>query len=301
MGDEGCTVYAHRPWACRGYDCRVPTLYGLRDSVDGVHNAPAWAFRTDTPFEKQMNLAYFAAGEIVGKQLEPGARTKAAILTRAPPLVPEIYNAIRAYDGQLDHPLLERWMTNEDDARQWYWGARVIPGESVGDRFVVAQGIENLARRMHREVLGDDEPRENIKVATIGPPDGQATLEQCEEALLAVREKHGVSEMRSALEFARIKTMAEDQFCFLRDQTRLGTRAIPLHKHLQLQERVGETLRESILVRASRQGRRIDSDDERRALGNLNSLMEIRARFARLQERAASAKGEADELARRTQ
>ena len=35
LGDDGCTIYEHRPRACRTYDCRVYTAVGLRPSDDG--------------------------------------------------------------------------------------------------------------------------------------------------------------------------------------------------------------------------------------------------------------------------
>lgn len=44
LGAEGCTVYDHRPEACRRYDCRAFSLTGVLDSYAGGRGAPLWIF-----------------------------------------------------------------------------------------------------------------------------------------------------------------------------------------------------------------------------------------------------------------
>jgi Fe-S-cluster containining protein len=48
LGPEGCTVYAHRPRACRAFDCRIFALPGngasFPISEDGKHTTPSWEF-----------------------------------------------------------------------------------------------------------------------------------------------------------------------------------------------------------------------------------------------------------------
>ena len=45
LGPDGCTVYEHRPAACRSYDCRLYALTATLDSFDGGHAQPPWVFR----------------------------------------------------------------------------------------------------------------------------------------------------------------------------------------------------------------------------------------------------------------
>lgn len=42
LGPDGCTVYKHRPYACRMYDCRPVGLAGLAETYDAGHRSPAW-------------------------------------------------------------------------------------------------------------------------------------------------------------------------------------------------------------------------------------------------------------------
>lgn len=48
LGPGGCTVYEHRPTACRLYDCRVHALTGVLDSYDGGQHQPSWRFEPKT-------------------------------------------------------------------------------------------------------------------------------------------------------------------------------------------------------------------------------------------------------------
>lgn len=52
LGEHGCTVYEHRPKACRAYDCRLYAFYGFR--IDHEHGGPEprWRFGTDTKEDK---------------------------------------------------------------------------------------------------------------------------------------------------------------------------------------------------------------------------------------------------------
>jgi len=49
LGAKGCTVYEHRPRACRGYDCRVYALTNVLDTFDGAHQQPRWLFEPKNP------------------------------------------------------------------------------------------------------------------------------------------------------------------------------------------------------------------------------------------------------------
>ena len=44
LGERGCTVYAHRPEACRNFDCRVLAAIGLLESCGPQRPTPNWEF-----------------------------------------------------------------------------------------------------------------------------------------------------------------------------------------------------------------------------------------------------------------
>ena len=45
LGPDGCTVYDHRPRACRFYDCRLFSLIGMVDTFDGGRHRPRLGVR----------------------------------------------------------------------------------------------------------------------------------------------------------------------------------------------------------------------------------------------------------------
>jgi Fe-S-cluster containining protein len=58
LGPAGCTVRAHRPRACRTFDCRI---FGLVDTVQPIdeqgHCTPLWFFRLDDPEDRALLMA----------------------------------------------------------------------------------------------------------------------------------------------------------------------------------------------------------------------------------------------------
>lgn len=44
LGERGCTVYEHRPSACRSFDCRAFSAMGLVEHCDPDHRTPDWEF-----------------------------------------------------------------------------------------------------------------------------------------------------------------------------------------------------------------------------------------------------------------
>jgi Fe-S-cluster containining protein len=49
LGEQGCTVYEHRPLACRVYDCRYTSFIGINLSHNGGAIAePLWVFDIET-------------------------------------------------------------------------------------------------------------------------------------------------------------------------------------------------------------------------------------------------------------
>jgi len=69
LGEHGCTVYAHRPRACRIFDCRLGGLAGLVQPFDDQrrHRAPAWQFEIETSEDRAIALA---ALPFVGRALK---------------------------------------------------------------------------------------------------------------------------------------------------------------------------------------------------------------------------------------
>jgi len=47
LGAQGCTVYEHRPSACRSFDCRAFAAMGLVEHCDPNHHIPDWEFAED--------------------------------------------------------------------------------------------------------------------------------------------------------------------------------------------------------------------------------------------------------------
>jgi Fe-S-cluster containining protein len=64
LGERGCTVYEHRPNACRTYDCRVYALTGVLDSFSNGHTQPVWVFEKRTPEARAICATAQALGTI---------------------------------------------------------------------------------------------------------------------------------------------------------------------------------------------------------------------------------------------
>lgn len=62
LGPHGCTVYQHRPLACRSYDCRIYALVNVLDRFDGDHRQPPWMFQPKTLEAR----AFLAACQMIG-------------------------------------------------------------------------------------------------------------------------------------------------------------------------------------------------------------------------------------------
>jgi hypothetical protein len=52
----GCSIYADRPTACRIYDCRAKSLFGIR-TTHGAVAEPAWLFEVETRDDLALKLA----------------------------------------------------------------------------------------------------------------------------------------------------------------------------------------------------------------------------------------------------
>jgi len=89
--DEKCTIYEHRPRACRTYDCRVFPATGFDAADDGkpviAERARRWRFSYPTPADRAEHDALRATAESVRErkgevpdELVPATATQAAVL-----------------------------------------------------------------------------------------------------------------------------------------------------------------------------------------------------------------------------
>ena len=64
---EGCSVYAHRPQACRVYDCRIFAATGLQaDSPLIAERADRWEFSYSSPSSRERHTAVRMAAVALG-------------------------------------------------------------------------------------------------------------------------------------------------------------------------------------------------------------------------------------------
>jgi hypothetical protein len=103
LGDGGCTIYEHRPRACRTYDCRVLAAAGLE--VDGPDQAALarrvrrWRFRYDGPGSRRRHDAVRAAATYL--RAHAGELPRGAVPTNEASLAAlaiELHDAFRAAD-----------------------------------------------------------------------------------------------------------------------------------------------------------------------------------------------------------
>ena len=97
LGPEGCTVYEHRPHACRTYDCRLFALMTVLDSYDNGHTQPVWLFQPRT-IESQ---AFMAACNLMGQEEFMKRRQRGDAACSAPEIASAVttnpkFNEIRA-------------------------------------------------------------------------------------------------------------------------------------------------------------------------------------------------------------
>jgi hypothetical protein len=73
LGSTGCTVHQHRPRACRQYDCRLFSLFGVAERYDGDHQQPVWLFEPKNDEAKGFMGACLMMGTIeVGRRQRAG-------------------------------------------------------------------------------------------------------------------------------------------------------------------------------------------------------------------------------------
>lgn len=79
LRDDACSIYSHRPRACRAYDCRVFAATGVIPDAPAVEARVAvWRFAHPTPRDQQTHDAVIAAAQA----LDQYDRALATIATR---------------------------------------------------------------------------------------------------------------------------------------------------------------------------------------------------------------------------
>lgn len=80
LGAAGCAVYAHRPRACRTYDCRIFPATGVRPDKPLIAAAAGrWRFSYDSPASRQRHEDVRTAAVVLGF---PGGLTAPASPTQ---------------------------------------------------------------------------------------------------------------------------------------------------------------------------------------------------------------------------
>ncbi len=107
LGPDGCTVYDHRPRACRFYDCRLFSLIGMVDTFDGGRHSPAWGFDQITKLERAYGLALrLAAAKHMASEPNWNANTVlAATFTEFKELLPKAMELVAQFESM---PLAEQ-------------------------------------------------------------------------------------------------------------------------------------------------------------------------------------------------
>jgi uncharacterized protein len=77
LGDDGCSIYEHRPRACRIYDCRIfaaaGVLPGEPDKVRIAERASRWRFTYPQAGDRRLHADIQDAARAVQAAAEPGA------------------------------------------------------------------------------------------------------------------------------------------------------------------------------------------------------------------------------------
>jgi Fe-S-cluster containining protein len=80
LGEDGCTIYEHRPQTCRTYDCRVFEAAGIDcDKPKIAERARQWAFRHPTPADEAAHDAVRRAAAALDPSLSPTERAVRAV------------------------------------------------------------------------------------------------------------------------------------------------------------------------------------------------------------------------------
>jgi Fe-S-cluster containining protein len=81
--DGACSIYEHRPRACRTYDCRVFAAAGVEPDRPAIaERAVRWRFRYATDVDRRRHEAVLAAAERLGTGTPTSATERAVLAVR---------------------------------------------------------------------------------------------------------------------------------------------------------------------------------------------------------------------------
>jgi hypothetical protein len=115
LGAAGCTVYRHRPRACRRYDCRSYAMVGVLDRYDGDRTSPGWRFDNRTRRQRVLLVALEMAGRAAQTELSEGWDAEAALaaaLKKLPAMFEPAQQMVDRLDGlsREEQAEVQRWL-----------------------------------------------------------------------------------------------------------------------------------------------------------------------------------------------
>jgi Fe-S-cluster containining protein len=106
LGDDGCSIYEHRPRTCRTYDCRVFPAAGVelddRDKQSIADRAARWEFAFPTPVDHDELAAVRAAATFLAAHAESLADAAPITPTHRAVLAIEIHRLFLRGDPGVD-------------------------------------------------------------------------------------------------------------------------------------------------------------------------------------------------------
>jgi hypothetical protein len=82
IGAAGCAVYAHRPRACRHYDCRVAAGFGVQAPAAPDHPFPQWQHAAFNQDDATLNALAKAIGILVVAEQDGQPWSVGAVMPR---------------------------------------------------------------------------------------------------------------------------------------------------------------------------------------------------------------------------
>jgi hypothetical protein len=115
LGDNGCTVYEHRPDACRKYDCRVFSVFGVGDRFEGEHRSPTWAFTPRSKEGRCLLAAHQLAGLMGLREVNRSGKSWMAkdVVALAAPYIPKFLEVMRALNQMPEDELRKNLGLNQ--------------------------------------------------------------------------------------------------------------------------------------------------------------------------------------------
>jgi hypothetical protein len=120
LGPAGCTVYPHRPRACRRYDCRPYTMVGVVNRYAGGRLSPGWTFDHHTREQRILLTALRLVGLAAQTELPKGWDAEEALavaLQKLPTMFDLAQQLIERLEGlsREGQTELQRWISHQTE------------------------------------------------------------------------------------------------------------------------------------------------------------------------------------------